>query len=547
LIRPVIQVTSRDEQFMFAATDPPIRDGRMNAPKTFRLRAFWSTLVVAAIVGCLANYAQATHYFFDTNGTTTGSGVANGGSYTWEGTKWNATGAGTTTSPIAWPDGNNFPEYAAGTDAGSSSYTITANSNHTFAGMALQTSGGGTVTIATGSGAVLTLFSVPGPQGIFVGGAATQNLVLAATIGGDAATPMVWQGPLTGTTPGSLFLYGNNTFSGGVDLNTTAGLSFNNNNSFGTGPIQWGFNASSGTSFTIAAPAASSPITINNTMVTKTASTLVMSEFAKPVTWAGPWTLAAGTSTLDLRANVDTTISGIVSGADGTSALTKISSGKLTISGTNTYAGGTTISAGTLELSGAPAKLGTGNVTATGTGTLLAIDSGVTNAIGDSSTLSLGGFATMTLGSGVNDKISTLILDGVQQPAGTYGSSQSGAVNKRDVYFSGTGILTVGPSILAGDYNNDGVVNAADYVVWRKNVGQPSQSLPNDTTGVIVGQAQYNLWRSNFGGTTSLPGSGALEIGSTIPEPSSVALLTLGLAALAAFATGRRTNGISKE
>ncbi len=42
-------------------------------------------------------------------------------------------------TPITWPDGNNFPEFAAGTDANNKSYTITANSNHVFAGMGLQT------------------------------------------------------------------------------------------------------------------------------------------------------------------------------------------------------------------------------------------------------------------------------------------------------------------------------------------------------------------------------------------------------------------------
>jgi hypothetical protein len=101
------------------------------------------------------------------------------------------------------------------------------------------------------------------------------------------------------------------------------------------------------------------------------------------------------------------------------------------------------------------------------------------------------------------------------------------------MYFSGAGILTVGPPILAGDYNNDGIVNAADYVIWKKNVGQPSQTLPNDTTGVLIGQAQYDLWRSNFGNTMAVPGSGAVEIASGIPEPSSVSLLALGLAAFA--------------
>src|SRR5262249_32213331 len=150
--------------------------------------------------------------------------------------------------------------------------------------------------------------------------------------------------------------------------------------------------------------------------------------------------------------------------------------------------------------------------------------------------------AILNLAAGVNERVGFLSLDTALQPNTTYGSSQSNAVVKLDMYFSGAGILTVGPPILAGDYNNDGIVDAADYVLWKKNVGQPSQRLPNDTTGVIVGQAQYDLWRASFGNTVPVPGSGAVEIASAIPEPSSVALLALAAAVLAAFATCRGLN-----
>jgi autotransporter-associated beta strand protein len=489
--------------------------------------------------------AQATHYYFDVNGSTTGSGVTAGGSYTWESTRWNVNANGNS-SPIVWPDGNNFPEFAAGTDAAGSNYTITANSNHTFAGMALQTSGGGTVTIASSGGAVLNLFSNSGGQGIFVGGTNAQNLVITAPIGGDSVTPLVWQGPLSGVA-GNLSLYGNNTFLGGVNLNTTASLNFNNTNSFGasTSPIRWGFTGGTATTFTLAAPALSSPLTIANPMVTKAANTLTMTEFAQPVTWSGAWTLASGTSTLDIRSNANTTISGIMSGSGG--ALAKTSLGTLTVSGANTYTGGTTISNGTLELSGAPAKLGTGNVTVTGTGAFLAIDNDVTDGLNNGATLSLANGGLLNLAAGVNERVGILSLDTVLEPNGTYGSSQSNAVNKLDDYFTGTGILTVGPAILAGDYNNDGIVDARDYVVWRKNVGQPSQTLPNDTTGAIIGQPQLNLWRANFGNTTAVPGGGSIVNGGAIPEPSSIGLLALGLTAFVSIGKCRDVNQRSQH
>lgn len=60
-----------------------------------------------------------------------------------------------------------------------------------------------------------------------------------------------------------------------------------------------------------------------------------------------------------------------------------------------------------------------------------------------------------------------------------------------------------------GDYNDNGVVDAADYTIWRDNFGS-SVSLPNDPTPGSVDQGDYDVWRSNFGGTEApvTPGPG---------------------------------------
>jgi hypothetical protein len=89
--------------------------------------------------------------------------------------------------------------------------------------------------------------------------------------------------------------------------------------------------------------------------------------------------------------------------------------------------------------------------------------------------------------------------------------------------------LTTPPG-LNGDYNNNGVVDAADYVVWRQSLGQ-SVTLPNDTTPGTVTQADYTVWRSNFGATSG-SGSGLL-VGGKVPEPASVLLIAAGAGALA--------------
>lgn len=82
------------------------------------------------------------------------------------------------------------------------------------------------------------------------------------------------------------------------------------------------------------------------------------------------------------------------------------------------------------------------------------------------------------------------------------------------------------PMGVDGDYNNDGVVDAADYTVWRDNLNQ-SVTLPNDPTPGSVTQADYSVWANNFGQMSS-----AQSV--AIPEPCSFALLALAITAAAA-------------
>ena len=88
-------------------------------------------------------------------------------------------------------------------------------------------------------------------------------------------------------------------------------------------------------------------------------------------------------------------------------------------------------------------------------------------------------------------------------------------------------------AVLAGDYNNNGVVDAGDYAVWRKNQGT-TRVLPNDPIGGTIGTGQFNQWRSQFGKT---PGTGTsldlVDLSSNVPEPTTLALVIFATAALA--------------
>ena len=77
---------------------------------------------------------------------------------------------------------------------------------------------------------------------------------------------------------------------------------------------------------------------------------------------------------------------------------------------------------------------------------------------------------------------------------------------------------------LAGDYNSNQVVDAADYSIWRNSLGQQGSGLAADgNDDDRVDAADYTLWKSNFGDTAGA-GSAALAA-SVVPEPRFCLLL----------------------
>jgi hypothetical protein len=94
-------------------------------------------------------------------------------------------------------------------------------------------------------------------------------------------------------------------------------------------------------------------------------------------------------------------------------------------------------------------------------------------------------------------------------------------------------MLAAAPDGLPGDYNDDGLVNAADYVSWRNRDGTDAE-LPNRNPELSgdVGQADYDYWVENFGNSSG-SGTGA----SVVPEPASCLLL---VAAMLVSVTFRR-------
>ncbi len=78
-------------------------------------------------------------------------------------------------------------------------------------------------------------------------------------------------------------------------------------------------------------------------------------------------------------------------------------------------------------------------------------------------------------------------------------------------------VLSVVAASIPGDFNLNGVVDSADYVVWREGLG------------TTYTQNDYNVWRTHFGQTAG-SGSGVIA-NAAVPEPAFIMMLMVGTVA----------------
>jgi uncharacterized protein YjbI with pentapeptide repeats len=98
-------------------------------------------------------------------------------------------------------------------------------------------------------------------------------------------------------------------------------------------------------------------------------------------------------------------------------------------------------------------------------------------------------------------------------PAGNFVVSSTYTWNLDNLYTTGEVTLLAIP--FPGDFNHDGAVDTADYVVWRKTGGSPDG---------------YAIWRTHFGNST---GSGVhADSSGSVPEPATPFLLLITAAVM---------------
>jgi hypothetical protein len=98
----------------------------------------------------------------------------------------------------------------------------------------------------------------------------------------------------------------------------------------------------------------------------------------------------------------------------------------------------------------------------------------------------------------------------------------------------GSGTFAPVSAAVPGDYNGNGIVDAADYVIWRNTMGQEGSGLAADGNGNgVVDSGDYDFWRARVGNS-----SGA--VANAVPEPTAASIVYAAAAGWLALARRRR-------
>ena len=86
----------------------------------------------------------------------------------------------------------------------------------------------------------------------------------------------------------------------------------------------------------------------------------------------------------------------------------------------------------------------------------------------------------------------------------------------------GATVVTLEVGGIEGDYNLDGMVDAADYTLWRDSLGSTLNLAADGNQNGVVDSADYGVWASNYG--QSIPAF-SQAASQAVPEPSACVML----------------------
>ncbi|WP_146561352.1 glycoside hydrolase family 113 [Posidoniimonas corsicana] len=108
--------------------------------------------------------------------------------------------------------------------------------------------------------------------------------------------------------------------------------------------------------------------------------------------------------------------------------------------------------------------------------------------------------------------------------AGSWPGAQEATIYIDRIALTDTAFMPIGDA----DFNRDGVIDAADYTVWRDTLGATGAGLAADgNRDGVVDAGDYELWRSSYGQAAAI----SPTHGSPAPEPATFTSLLLAVCA----------------
>jgi autotransporter-associated beta strand protein len=396
----------------------------------------------------------------------------------------------------------NFPAAAANLTNNNNIANLTiqtinfTGSGYTLGGMSVTLTGGVTAdNTVMGTDTINLNITLGGAQTVTVTNAAG-NLVLGGTPSGPAAAG------LTKVGAGKLVLAGNNTAYLGSTTLSMGTLGVSNNNALGTGTLA----LNDGTTFQ--AEPTGSPITLANAFTVSGTAAVGGANALTFITGMG--TLTSNTTVLNVTNTATTTFSGPIGGMGGINA--NAGTGRVVLSNnTNNYAGGTTLTSGTLE-AGSNGALGAGALNLNG-GTFQANPAVMlTNNLVVNGSATIGGSNDINFAAGTATLMTgTLTVTNSATTTFNRAISGPGAL----VVTAGNGTVTLGGP--GNSYTGGTTVNSGVLIVGNNTALGAATAAVTLNGGSLHSNTAVTLG-NNFtaGGAATIDGSNPVTINGTV-------------------------------
>ena len=426
--------------------------------------------------------AQAANLIWDPTGVPTSPAGGNG---TWNTTNSNWSNG---TSDSVWSNANNDTAVFGGT-AG----TVTVGTPITVNNLTFNTGGynitGGTLTLngtitAGGSGSTSIASTITGSNGLYKTGSNLLNLNTANTYTGNTTIAF-----------------------GGLETKAANALPTNTTVIFGSG----GTTSASLVLKTFGQTVAGLSVNTSGTAII----TVDGSGTANPTLTVNPSNGPGGGA----DSSFSGTITNAASGSFPVLSLTKAGAHTLTLSGANTYTGVTTVSGGTLAVNGT--HTGAGAYVISG-GTLAG-----TGSINSASGFTFSSSGTLNAGAAGAGNIGTLLLNGSVSAlsASTFAFDVGGTANTYDI----VKLASLNANSITLSLTDKGTYTWADGDILHlfQNISGGNIAISGTFADILLPTLSGGLtWD-----TSSLYTSGMLAV--TVPEPSTIGTLALGLLLIA--------------